>query len=413
MHNWLSDQQNRHQTVTLRALEEHFASRPYGWARRDIQGVLAELLVQGKAELKLAQATVDLRGSGLVNKMGSRQGLDTYTVRVPRTVNPEALKVARELATEYLGMAVAPSEPQALFERYRQALGNKSANVKEQLAIAKQGQYPFISLLESQQRLLNTLLDASGAASFFETLREHEDAFEDMAVTGEAAESFFRGQRDAFDKARERLSALEPELPYLNVADAGDAGLQTKVADAKRILTLADPTREIAQLASLLAPVEARVKELRDAYKAEAVAAWEAAQAELTSLAQAEGLPQGELAPLLRPFNDLQSEIVAAPNIDATIARKARIAAVKSQLAERIVARLNELARQRAQASASQHGSVSAEPVTPVRQLKTFRPASVAPSSVLESEDDVERYLEALKTVLLQELAAGNKVRLE
>lgn len=405
---WLNDQQNRHQTVTLRALEDHFGSRPYGWARRDIQGVLAELLVQGKAELKQAQATVDLRDSGLVNKMGSRQGLDSYTVRVPRTVNPEALRIARELAQEYLGMAVAPSEPQALYERYRQALGTKLANVKEQLAMAKQGDYPFVGLLGSQQTLLKTLLDASGAAAFFETLREHEDAFEEMAVQGEAAEAFFRGQVDAFDKARTRLSALEPELPYL---DDADTELRRKVGNAKRILALPDPTREIPQLASLLSPVEARVGELREAHKADALQAWGSAQRELTTLAETQGLPEAELAPLLGGLNNLQDEIASAPSIDAAVARKARIVAVASQVTERVVARINELARQRAQVSVPD-GSAAA-PARLVRQLKTFRPASVAPRGVLETPQDVERYLDDLKRALLTELETGHALRLE
>lgn len=409
MHTWLSDQQNRHQTVTLRALEAHFGSKPYGWARRDVQGVLAELLVQGKAELKSAQATLDLRDSALVRKMGSAQGLDGFTVRVPRTVNPEALRIARELAQEYLGMAVAPSEPQALYERYRQALGTKLAGISEQLTIAKQGGYPFATLLESQQQLLSQLVSTPGAAAFFELLREHKDAFEDMALRGEAAESFFRGQKDAFDKARAKLAALEPELSYLG-GDA-DAALNRQVGKAKRILSLPDPTREIPQLAALLAPVEARVGDLRDTYRAEAADAWARAQGNLTELAQTQGLPQNELAPLLSNLSSLQGEIAEAPSIDAAIARKTRVAALESQLASRIVARINELAAQHAEVTVT--GGSAAKPAQPVKQLKTFRPASVAPGSVLESPADVEHYLGTLKAALLNELGAGHKVRLE
>ncbi len=407
---WLSDQQNRHQTVTLRALEEHFGARPYGWARRDIQGVLAELLVQGKAELKWAQAPVDLRDGDLVGKMGSRQGLDAYTVRVPRTVDPEALRIARELAQEYLGMAVTPSEPQALFERYRTALGTKAVGVKEQLALAKQGSYPFVSLLESYQRLLTTLLNASGAAALFETLREHQDEFENLATKDEAAGAFFRGQVEAFDKARARLAALEPELSYLD--GAADAELLSKVEDARRILALSDPTREIPHLSGLLSPAEARVGELRDAHKATAVAAWGAAQQELTTLAETQGLSQSDLAPLLGTLGGLRDEIMAALSIDAAVARKARVDAEKSRAAERVVALINERERRRARASAPQ-GGVSAATAPAVRQLKTFRPATLAKSSIIETPEDVDTYLSNLRSALLEELETGHKLRLE
>ncbi len=227
-----------------------------------------------------------------------------------------------------------------------------------------------------------------------------------MALKGEAAEAFFRGQVDAFDKARVRLQALDPELSYLD-----DDGLLAKVKGAQRILTLDDPTREIPQLASLLSPVEVRVGELRELHKAEAVQAWQDAERDLTSLAHTQGLPQGELTPLLASFGSLQAEIAAAASIDAAIARKARVGVVRSQVADRVVARINELARQHAQVGVTNGSAVA--PAKPARQLKTVRPASLLPNRILETPEDVAHYLNELEVALLHELESGHKLRLE
>ena len=206
MRHWLTERQNRHEAVTLCTLEEHFSAKPHGWARRDIQGVLAELLVQGKAELRQAQGTVNLKETNLVQKMGSRSGLDSYTVRVPQTVNPEALRVARDLAREYLGKPVPASEPQTLYTDYMAVIDKRVKDFDNYLAVARQGQYPFREKLERHQKLLAKLKQLSGAAAFFDTLRELEDDFEDFAMDSETIQSFYGasngGQLATFDKAR-------------------------------------------------------------------------------------------------------------------------------------------------------------------------------------------------------------------
>ncbi len=171
MHHWLTEQQARHQTVTLRMLEDHFGGSPYGWAKRDVDGVLAELLARGQAELKRAQASVDLNEPGLIGKMTSKQGLDSYTVRVPRVVDQDALRVARQLAQGALGLPTVPSEAQKLYERYRQVLDMKIESLRRNLSRAQQGAYPFKDILEAHEGLLSRLLAASGAATFFEELK--------------------------------------------------------------------------------------------------------------------------------------------------------------------------------------------------------------------------------------------------
>lgn len=392
MHAWLGEQRDRHQTVTLRNLEERFGKRPYGWARRDIQGVLAELLAQGKAELRRAHAGVDLRERNLVRTMSSRPGLDAFTVRVPRTVNPEALRVARELAQQYLGSPVVPSEPQALYDYYRRALETKAHNTSEHLAVSQQGDYPFRSDLDRHRQLLATLLAASGAASFFEELREHEDAFEQLCTEAETIESFFRNQLDIFDKARQRLDALAPELPYIT-----GGVLLRKVERAREILGSDDPTKAIPELAMLLAPVEEKATEVREARRQEASRAWHQACTELTAFADNQGIAEHDRLALSAPLTSLQDQITAANSIDAIIARQASIEGVKQQVREQLIERLN----------GETAGGATA------KQIRTLHPASFATDGLLESEADVKAYLTALEAALLAEVYAGYKVLVE
>ena len=152
----------------------------------------------------------------------------------------------------------------------------------------------------------------------------------------------------------------------------------------------------------LLTPVEERIAELREARKGEALTAWQQACNSVTTLAKDQGLPDGDLAALTRPLTTLKDEIALAPSIDAAIARKAKVEEVARRVGDGIIGRINDLVKQ-----------TGGDDIAPVKQISTIRPASYAKRSVLENETEVDTYLGSLRTALLGELSAGNKVRIE
>lgn len=391
---YLNEQEHRRQTVSLKMLDERFSERPYGWNQRDIQGVLVELVAQGKVELKHAQAPADLKQPDLVRRMWSRQHIDSYTVRVPPTVKPEDLQVARSLANDYLGVASLPSEPQRLFDLFHQRLNTKLGQVRQHLAQAKSG-YPFAAELEQHEALVKKLLAETSAAAFFETLRQHQDDFEEMMETGERITSFFQHQKALFDKTKADLARLQAELRHLSGED-----LLGKVREAERILSLPDPTRDIPKLGTLLAPVFERVAAIRAEKQAQAQAEWQQAVESVSRFAAEQSVGGGDLAPILAPLLALESAIAEAGTIDAVIARQAEVRARQDAATEAVIEQVN--AR-----------SASAPEAAPSRPIVTLRPARLAKKTLLESEADISDYLENLREALLTEFRAGKRLKIE
>lgn len=394
MHHWLSDQQNLHQTVTLRALEEKFARAPYGWSRLDVDGVLAELLAVGKAELKHQQGSVDLREPGLVQKMLSKQGLDAYTVRVPRTVNPEALRVARSLASEVLQMPSVPTEAQPLFERFREALNAKQSQVAANLAMAAQGRYPFRNELNALDDFLGKLLDETTASGLFDALREHEMAFEAMVSDSARIGGFFKTQATAFDTARRRLTAIEGDLDKVQ-----DPALRENAAQVASILKSADPTADVPKLAGLIDPIEAHVATLRSEKRHQVLDAWSKAVSEVKAFAANNGLPEAEIEDAVRPLADLRSGIEAIDTMTSALAQQQVLGEKRNVVDQAVVDRIN------AKAAATADG--------PSKKIQVVRLAQVSVKPVLASEADVEDYLAALKQALMDAVKAGAQVHLK
>ena len=116
---WLRDETRLHRQVTIRTLRDKFASRPYGWSEFDTLGVMAELANTGKVELRHAQSNVNLRESGLVNRIRSKKGLDEYTVRITEEIDAASLKIAKDMANDLLNIT-PPADPQLLFNAYQE-----------------------------------------------------------------------------------------------------------------------------------------------------------------------------------------------------------------------------------------------------------------------------------------------------
>lgn len=75
-------------------------------------------------ELRHAQGNVNLHDRGLVAQLRSRKGMDQYTVRLADEIDPTSLKVAKDMASDLLSDNL-PSDPQLLFESYKNALSDR------------------------------------------------------------------------------------------------------------------------------------------------------------------------------------------------------------------------------------------------------------------------------------------------
>ena len=254
MQTWLDNEARAHRRVTIRNLVEKFALRPCGWSEVDTLGVMAELVNKGALELRRAQATVSPRSPNLIKLLRSRTGQDEFQVRLGDAINPASLRVARDLANDFLSER-PPGDALKLFESYQKALSDRTLQAQLWLTQAEMEALPFVDLLKVQLDLLQKLRDSESAAAFFNFIKDQRSEIESHLEDYEKLTSFFTVQLTLFKKAKTDLITLEPELRHIQ-----DQQLRQRVEQAKAILELADPTSQIPQLAVLLKPVQDQVR---------------------------------------------------------------------------------------------------------------------------------------------------------
>ena len=395
---WLNDEARTHRQVTIKALIDKFQSRPYGWSEFDILGVMAELVNPGKLEIRLAQATVNFRESGLVTKLRSRKGLTEYTVRLGEVINSASLKVAKDLANDLLGIT-PPNDGLKLFELYQQVLKTKQTQLKTWLDQAKIEGLPFINLLETNLQLITELIKKESPATFYNEIRNHRDELEDWVEDEQKLKSFFTAQVKLFQQAKQDLNSLELELRYIT-----DGDLLQRVETVRQILLMTDPTAKIPQLPMLLQPVKDKVREVLQGQIEQAILLSEHIKQELVKYVKdAYPTQQIDLEQYFIEIERAISVIKNVTNIDSVMARQSELQGFGNKFRQQIDA----VAAQIIDRVREETGSYSVNPIVAMQVVK------YAPKPVLETAEDVESYLGALRGALLGEIEQNRRVRLE
>ena len=395
---WLNDEARTHRQVTIKALIDKFQSRPYGWSEFDILGIMAELVNPGKLEIRLAQATVNFRESGLVAKLRSRKGLNEYTVRLGEVINSASLKVAKDLANDLLGIT-PPNDGLKLFELYQQSLKSKQTQLKTWLDQAKIEGLPFIKLLETNLQLITELIKKESPATFYNEIRNHRDELEEWVEDEQKLKSFFTAQVKLFQQAKQDLNSLELELRYIT-----DGDLLQRVETVRQILSMIDPTAKIPQLPMLLQPVKDKVREVLQGQIEQAILLSEHIKQELVKYVKdAYPTQQIDLGQYFTEIERAISVIKNATNIDSVMARQSELQGFGNKFRQQIDA----VAAQIINRAREKTGSYSVNPIVAMQVVK------YAPKPVLETAEDVESYLVALRGALLGEIEQNRRVRLE
>ena len=401
MQTWLRDETRLHRQVTIRALRDKFAGRPYGWSELDTLGIMAELANTGKVELRHAQGNVNLRESGLVAQIRSKKGIDEYTVRIAEEIDPASLKIAKDMANELLNIT-PPADPQLLFNAYQEAFKNRRRELSVWLQQAEAG-LPFASLLQSNLQFLDDFLAKDSPADFFRMFRPRRDDIEDYIEDSDKLNSFFTNQIKVFQKASDDLKTLEPQLRHIN-----DQNLLQQVESVKRILAMSDPTSKIPQLPTLLKPVQEKVKEVLRSQiyqvQTKSKSVCDEVSKYITSAYQ-EVSGELDITSITQEVNRVVADVNNAATIDSVIARESELERMKAQIFERVDKKATEIVQRQAKTNND------TPPV--VKPIVAVKVANVTPKSVLETPQDVDDYLKALRDALLDKIQQNNRVRLE
>lgn len=212
--------------ATVKALTDHFTTKPYGWPPFATLALIAGLTAKGKIEarsdgsvLERAQLAKALKNSSLLQNI-----LLTPQVEF----SPSQLRKTKELYQEVFDEPCSGSDGRSIGAAWSKALGDLNSDLKSLLA-QKTG-YPFLTALDPIQVQIKDLT-GKPETWYITNVAVHEDSLLDAKENVvDPIRGFMAGsQKVIYDNVQDFTQSHEANFPYVD-ADAATA-LKQKLAD--------------------------------------------------------------------------------------------------------------------------------------------------------------------------------------
>ncbi|CEG97296.1 BREX system P-loop protein BrxC [Propionibacterium freudenreichii] len=384
--------------VTVKTVVDHFQAKPYGWNLPSIEVVIAWLIGASKVTLNVDSNT--LKRSEVATVLRNTQKHSHAIVVPQKDFDPRKVNAFRSFVTDFFDDPTAPKDPLELARFGAEKLHSKLDELK---ALTTGSKYPFIGQLDGPISLLEQVVGEKDEW-YLTDFTYGDDLLDAKGDVIDPVIAFLHGgQRAIYDDAAALLAENTSNLNYLT------PGSSTEVAHA-----LADPQ---AFRGNKMAKLKAATIDLKSKI-GEALAANRADARQVISSRQ-EGLHNSTIyldatEDAQRSADALISGLLARTDSEQQIAVVNEIAnTFEDTTYPRILDQLAAAKPQPRVVETPNPAEQAVPPAPPVKQtvsIKKIRATGV--TGLLETEDDVDRYLDALRGALLDTITDGKRIAL-
>ena len=428
------------QFITLRAsgndrllvadIIERFSKRPYGWPDGEILLILGRLAATSRISFHAAGPSLPLPDA--FDYLSNSRKRREISVQKKRQTDEVLLKQVRNLSQDLFN-ALGPAGEKELFEYYRGHFETWLGNLKNYKSKTDVGRFPGKAVIDQALLSLQRLLSNTDSVDFFKSVVDNKDDYLDLEEDYRDLHEFFTNQLHTWQQLQQALSRFDKNKPALE----GDNKARTALLELQAIEQSAAPYNQLHKVTGLVEAVEAINAAILTEKREHALARVDEKIAQLQAEIAKSSIETSELSNrLLRPLQLVKADLETETSI-------ANIYLLQTQTAdERLHDGVFELERA-IQAEAErqqkiQHEQAKAvQAVNPASGVKEDRAPSLTPTPkpvappkpvvevaatsvfnklgnglYLESQSDIERFIDALKAELESAMKQDKRIRI-
>lgn len=373
--------------VTVKTIVDSFTAKPYGWDLASIEVLIGFLI--GTSKVTLAVDGNVLKRSEVATALRNTQKHAHAVVSPQKTFDERRVAEFRKFCTDFFDEGNTPKDPRELARHGADRLKAKRDELKATMTGSK---YPFVSQLSGPIALLD-LVVGKPDEWYLTEFNGRDDLLDAKDNLIDPIQAFLSGgQKVIYDEAAELLTTHSTNLGYL--PPGSEASVRAALDDVQ-----AFRGNKMALLKVASDELRAQIDETVASSRNGIAQAIEGRRAEIeASTYYLKATPEAQQS-VLRSVDSALSRLRALNQV-------AHIREIGSTFEATVYpSLLDQLA------ASPQNGQD--ENVPPPRQtvsVKTISASGV--SGVLETEDDVDRYLGALRASLVKALNEGKRISL-
>ena len=399
----LAASQNR---VLLSDVVDRFAGIPWGWKPEwETVLLIARLFMAG--EIKLMLEGADLDPASAIEPLTKAARFKQVSILKRKTADATSLKRARDLYKD-LFHKLGREEEDNLVTDFRSRLGEWQSDLNGFVLTASTPHYPGKAEIENALSRIAQQLAIRDSFAFIEGLLAAKDDWLDMSEDIHDLVNFYKTQISAWRKLLLGLDQFSDNREALNKDSQAAAGL----AELIQIRDNLKPYRLISKIEPLLASITSANEQLAKVQREKALQAIEEKIIEVQSkLAVVSASPDLSNKALLN-LQDLKKQISNQVSI-------AQILYLQTQAGEAmdeaftLIEVSQVLPVPPGGGFKPQGPGQTSVPPPPVKTTHVIRAAELSSKTYLETEADVDVYIEKLKAALLEAVRSGQIARIQ
>ena len=219
--------QNKKKMPTSMAdIQKWFSDIPYGWREIDIAAVVAKLIFEQRVTIKYAGATIQPDNPRLPDLLRKKSEIGKTFISMRKSIPDEQRKAARLFLQDYFDQMGVPEDEDGLVHFIIERFTEQKKHYEELDARHLGHKYPDRAILSRALSLTADILSQQkDNEALINRILERQDDLKDSKDDLGRVEAFFATQVETFDKATRFMEDIRNDLEYVDTDEAAHKAL--------------------------------------------------------------------------------------------------------------------------------------------------------------------------------------------
>ncbi len=228
MYEFLEIQDNKKLPTSMADIQSRYSAIPYGWREIDIAAVAAKLIFEQRVTIKYAGVTIQPDNAKLPDMLRKKSEIGKTVISKRHILSLQKLKQARDFLREYFEVMDVPADEDGLIKFIVDGFTKKRDHYQALMQLYQAHKYPDRALVTTALALMNDVLSQQkDNEALVSRVLAKQDELDDSKEDMQAVEDFFSTQRATFDEAVQFEAELHNDLDYIAQNEEANKALNT------------------------------------------------------------------------------------------------------------------------------------------------------------------------------------------
>ena len=225
---YLEMQYTRNLPTSMADVQSRYQAIPYGWKEIDIAAAVAQLIHDQKVTIKYGGATIQPTDPKLPDMLRKKSEIGRTSISKRQVVSIQKIREIREFLRDYFDEMDVPEDEDGLIAHIVEKFSDEQRHYEGMLVRYEGRKYPDKSLVSTAVDAMKDILSQQrdNTALIDRVIKKEEELYS-LKDKMQNVESFFKNQMSLFDSAVKYESDLRVDLDYIAKNEEANKALNT------------------------------------------------------------------------------------------------------------------------------------------------------------------------------------------